>query len=116
MALCAVVGKCSWSHTWDGAYEPTIQYMPRWSTERTNLFLVTYNQGAEAETAVVIGWSLDERPVIYDQRDGAWATVAPDNATVEVNTSSGTDVTLACFGWNETTMRLKSANCSWVPK
>ena len=115
IALCEINGKCRWSHVWPDAYEPTIQYMGRWSTDKANVFLVTFNEGAEAETAVAIGWSPGKSPIIYDHRDGAWIALAPDNVTMEINTSSGTDLTLACFGWDKTTMRFEDASCSWLP-
>ena len=113
--LCNPGGACSWDHVWSDANEPTIRYMGRWSDEKASLFLVTYQQGAEAEKAIVIGYVRNEPPVIYDQRDGSWVTVAPDNNTLEINTSSGTELSLSCLGWNAASMRFSTVRCSWKP-
>ncbi len=115
LTLCSRDGACTWSHDWAGSYDPTIAYMGRWSNDRTNVFLLTYYQGAEAETAVVISWSPGSPPVIRDQHDGSWIALAPDNETIEINTTSGTEVALACLRWNQAAMRLGVASCSWLP-
>ena len=115
IALCSATGVCRWHHEWTQSYEPTIRYVGRWSTDTESVFLVTYNEGAEAETAVAIGWSSKEAPVIYDTRDGAWITLAPDEMTLEINTSSGAGQTLACFDWNMAAKRFHDATCTWLP-
>ncbi len=115
LALCSRDGACTWRHDWTEAYEPTITYMARWSEDKTNVFLLTYNQGAEAATAVVLSWSPGSLPVLRDRRDGSWIAVAPDNDTIEINTTSGTDVRLACLRWNQANMRLDVSACSWLP-
>ena len=114
-ALCDHSGRCGWHHVWHDAYQPTIRYMTRWSTEQTGVFLLTFHEGAEAETAVAIGLPRGKTPVIYDQRDGSWAVVTPDELTLEINTSSRTDLTPACLGWNAVGMRLEGTHCRWWP-
>ena len=116
IALCDRAGRCRWNHVWRGAYAPRIQEMGRWSNEETEIYLLTFSEGAEAESAVAIAWSRDRPPVIEDQRDGSWIVVAPDNLTLEINTSSGTDLTLACLAWDMTTKRLRDAPCTWRPR
>ena len=111
LALCDPAGKCRWSHGWSDAYAPTIRLMGPWSTDRSSLFLVTYQQGAVAETAVVVGLSLGRDPVIYDQRDGVAVTVALDNATVLIDQDPGSKVVLDCLRWSDAARRLRRVHC-----
>ena len=111
IALCDRAGTCRWSHSWPDAYEPSIRLMGPWSTDRLSLFLVTYQQGAAAETAVVIGLSPGRLLTIYDQRDGAWVAVAADNTTVLIDQDPGSHVDLDCLQWNDAARRLRKVHC-----
>ena len=111
IALCTVAGRCDWSHTWPGAYSPTIQYMGSWSTQKMSLVLVTYNQGAEAQTSVVVELPYAQLPRILDQRDGAWIALAPGEDYLELSTASGASSSVECLRWDRASLRLRDARC-----
>ncbi len=111
IALCDRAAKCYWSHTWSDGYAPTIQYMGSWSTQKLPIFLAIYSEGAEAQTAVVIGLPYAHDPTLFDQRDGAWIAVAAGEDYLKMSTSSGSEPSLECLRWNNASMRLYEVRC-----
>ena len=111
IALRTMAGRCDWNHTWPDAYAPTIQYMGAWSIAEMSLVLVTYNQGAEAQTAVVVELPYAQTPRILDQHDGAWIALAPGEDYLELSTASGASSSLACLRWDHASLRLRDARC-----
>lgn len=112
IALCNMAGKCKWSHTWPDAYAPTIQYMGSWSTQKTSLFLIIFNEGAEAQTAVVVALPGAQTPRLVDQHDGAWIALAPGEDYLELSAGSGAGSSLECLGWDKKALRLHDSPCS----
>ncbi len=111
VALCDRAGRCRWQHDWPDAYAPTIQYMGSWSTRQARIFLATYSQGAEAQTAVVIGLRKGQGPTLLAQEDGAWVAVAPQVNGLQVDTSSGLPVTMKCLRWDLSHRRFNDVRC-----
>ena len=111
IALCSVAGKCRWQHVWSGSYNIAIQYMGSWSTEHDFMFLVTYDQGAEAQTATVVGLEKGQAPKFLAGVDGAWIAVAPQVNGLEVNTSSGLPPTMKCLRWDVPHLRFSDTGC-----
>ena len=111
IALCDMVGRCRWQHDWADAYAPTIQYMGSWSTGQNHVFLVVYSQGAEAQTAIVIGLRKGQGPSILAREDGAWIAVAPQVNGLQIDTSSGLPPTLKCLQWHPSHRRFNDVRC-----
>lgn len=107
-----MTGKCKWSHTWPDAYAPTIQYMGSWSTQKASLFLSIFNEGAEAQTAVVVELPVAQTPRLVDQHDGVWIALAPGGDYLESSAGSGTGSSLECLQWNEISLRLRNIHCN----
>ena len=112
IALCNMTGKCKWSHTWPDAYAPTIQYMGSWSTQKASRFLVIFNEGAEAQTAVVVELPVAQTPRLVDQHDGAGIALAPGGDYLKSSAGSGDGSSLECLQWDERSLRLRTASCN----
>ena len=111
LALCGSTGRCRWQHDWTGAYEPTIQRMGSWSTGGEDIFLLLYNQGAEAQTAVVVGLKKTGSPIIHDQVDAALVAVSPRVNGIEIDAASGLPERWECLRWNKQRSRFASTRC-----
>ena len=111
IALCNHAGKCRWQHTWPEAYGSNVQYMSSWSTDSDFVFLVTYNEGAEAQTAVVIGLQKRQPPRVLAQEDGSWIAIAPQVNGLQVNTSSGLPPTIKCLRWDASRLQFFDVEC-----
>ena len=111
LALCGSTGRCRWQHDWTGAYEPTIQHVGSWSTPSEEIFLLLFNQGAEAQTAVVVGLKQTGSPVVHDQVDAALVAVSPRVNGIEIDAWSGLPEHWECLRWNKQRSRFASPRC-----
>ena len=94
-----------------GAYEPSIRRMGSWSTRDEDVFLLLYSQGAEAQTAVVLGLRKTGLPIIHDHVDAALVAVAPRTGGIEVDAWSGLPEHWECLRWNKRRSRFASTRC-----
>ena len=111
LALCDGRGGCRWERAWPDTYDPVIRYMGSWSTEDTVVFLLLYSQGAEAQTAIVIGLGKTKRPAILDRLDAAAINYSARTDGLEVDTQSGLPMRWECQRWDRSRMRLLDTGC-----